>query len=88
MPVISVKDLRKTYVVGDIQVHALRGVAVDVESGEFVCVTGEIAAGDRIVVTDLVPAIAGTLLAPRSDDEAVAALARAATGNATTGDAP
>jgi len=33
MPVISVKDLKKTYVVGDIQVHALRGVSVDVEPG-------------------------------------------------------
>ena len=33
MPVISVKDLRKIYVVGDIQVHALRGVNVDVEAG-------------------------------------------------------
>jgi len=45
MPVISVKDLRKTYVVGDIQVHALRGVAVDVEPGEFVCVTGPSGSG-------------------------------------------
>ena len=45
MPVISVKDLRKTYVVGDIQVHALRGVGVDVEPGEFVCVTGPSGSG-------------------------------------------
>ncbi len=33
MPVISVRNLKKTYVVGDIQVHALRGVNVDVEAG-------------------------------------------------------
>jgi putative ABC transport system ATP-binding protein len=45
MPVISVRDLRKTYVVGDIQVHALRGVSVDVEPGEFVCVTGPSGSG-------------------------------------------
>jgi len=45
MPVISVKDLKKTYVVGDIQVHALRGVSVDVEQGEFVCVTGPSGSG-------------------------------------------
>ena len=45
MPVISVRNLKKTYVVGDIQVHALRGVAVDVEPGEFVCVTGPSGSG-------------------------------------------
>ena len=45
MPVISVQDLKKTYVVGDIQVHAMRGVSVDVEPGEFVCVTGPSGSG-------------------------------------------
>ena len=45
MPVISVRNLKKTYVVGDIQVHALRGVDVDVEQGEFVCVTGPSGSG-------------------------------------------
>jgi len=45
MPVISVQNLKKTYVVGDIQVHALRGVSVDVEPGEFVCVTGPSGSG-------------------------------------------
>jgi putative ABC transport system ATP-binding protein len=45
MPVISVSSLKKTYVVGDIQVHALRGVDVDVEQGEFVCVTGPSGSG-------------------------------------------
>ena len=45
MPVISVRNLKKTYVVGDIQVHALRGVDVDVEAGEFLCVTGPSGSG-------------------------------------------
>jgi putative ABC transport system ATP-binding protein len=45
MPVIAVSNLKKTYVVGDIQVHALRGVSVDVEPGEFVCVTGPSGSG-------------------------------------------
>jgi len=40
-----VQNLKKTYVVGDIQVHALRGVSVDVEPGEFVCVTGPSGSG-------------------------------------------
>jgi putative ABC transport system ATP-binding protein len=45
MPVISVQNLKKTYVVGDIQVHALRGVSVDVEQGEFLAVTGPSGSG-------------------------------------------
>jgi len=45
MPVIAVRNLKKTYVVGDIHVHALRGVNVDVEQGEFVAVTGPSGSG-------------------------------------------
>jgi putative ABC transport system ATP-binding protein len=45
MPVISVRDLTKTYHVGEHVVRALRGVSVDVEPGEFVCVTGPSGSG-------------------------------------------
>lgn len=77
------------HVVGAEDRLELREVETSLVQEELVCITGEgVAAGDRIVVTDLVPAITGTLLAPRADDEATAALARAATGAATTGDAP
>ena len=45
MPVISVRDLKKTYVVGDIEVRALRHVSMDVEAGEFLAVTGPSGSG-------------------------------------------
>jgi len=45
MPVISVKNLVKTYTVGEVTVRALRGADMDVEKGEFVCVTGPSGSG-------------------------------------------
>jgi putative ABC transport system ATP-binding protein len=43
--VLSVKDLTKTYVVGEMKVPALRGVSMDVERGEFLAVTGPSGSG-------------------------------------------
>jgi putative ABC transport system ATP-binding protein len=43
--VISVRNLVKTYVVGEVEVHALRGVSIDIREGEFVCVTGSSGSG-------------------------------------------
>src|ERR1700686_3754490 len=43
--VISVKSLVKTYVVGEVEVRALRGVSLEVQTGEFLAVTGPSGSG-------------------------------------------
>jgi putative ABC transport system ATP-binding protein len=43
--VISAKNLVKTYVVGEVQVNALRGVNLEVQRGEFLAVTGPSGSG-------------------------------------------
>lgn len=44
-PVISVRNLTKTYQVGENQVHALWSISLDIHSGEFVAVTGSSGSG-------------------------------------------
>jgi putative ABC transport system ATP-binding protein len=44
-PLIRVEDLRKSYVLGDVTVHALRGVDLTIERGSFVAVVGASGSG-------------------------------------------
>lgn len=44
-PVISVRGVTKVYTMGDIEVHALRGVDIDIWPGEFIAIMGPSGSG-------------------------------------------
>jgi macrolide transport system ATP-binding/permease protein len=52
-PVIKVENVTRTYRVGDIDVHALRGVDLTVEAGEFVTIMGSSGSGKSTLMAIL-----------------------------------
>ncbi len=61
---IEIRDLKKTFHVGDIDVHALRGVNLSVDRGEFLAVVGPSGSGKSTlfhILGGLTPPTSGTI---------------------------
>ena len=80
-PIIQARDLRKVFRVGEVDVHALRGVNLEVQRGEFLTIIGHSGSGKSTlfnVIGGLTPPTSGTVLVDGKDLRAMNEAQRAA----------
>jgi putative ABC transport system ATP-binding protein len=69
-PIISTRDLKKSYHVGEIDVHALRGVDLEVARGEFLSIVGPSGSGKSTlfhIIGGLTPPTSGSIFIDGQD---------------------
>ena len=52
-PIVKLEDIHKIYASGEVQVHAVRGISLDIHKGEFIAIMGSSGSGKSTLMNTL-----------------------------------